>query len=264
MDSSTLLRHQRLGDLILTERVTPAGGVIGAHGHERTTITFMVDGSCTERIGARSLDCGPRSVRILPAGEVHEQVCPVESRCLTIEVAARKMDEIRRFSRVFERRLVLESRTASLLASRVYREFRRADGAALLATEGLVLELLGEVTRDGRRALSPNEPRWLRQARELVESRFAEELSLVSIAGVVGVHPTYLARMFRKHYGCTVAERVRELRIGYAMQQLAESERSLADVALAAGFYDQSHLNRVVKRATGLTPAQVRASVQRG
>ncbi len=86
----------------------------------------------------------------------------------------------------------------------------------------------------------------------------------MALAGELGIHPTYLARMFRKHCGWTMAERVRELRLAYAMKQLAESERSLADVAAAAGFYDQSHLNRVVKRFTGLTPAQLRTSVQRG
>ncbi len=258
------LRQLEVGDLALTERRSPAGCLIEAHGHERTTVTFMVGGACVEQVGRRSLECGPQSVRILPAGEVHTQRCPVDTRCLTIEVAAGKMDQIRRFSRVFDRRFVLESRLASLLAGRVYREFRRADGASLLAMEGLVLELLGEVTRDGTRSLAPDVPPWLRRARDTIEQRFTEELSLVALAGELGVHPTYLARMFRKHYGWTMAERVRELRLAYAMKQLAESERPLADVAAAAGFYDQSHLNRVVKRFTGLTPAQLRTSVQRG
>ncbi len=258
------VRQLDVGDLALTERKSPAGCRIEPHGHERTTITFMVGGSCVEQVGRRSLDCGPRSVRILPAGEVHTQLCPVDTRCLTIEIAARRMEEIRRYSHVFDRRFVVESRLASLLAARVYREFRRADGASLLSMEGLVLELLGEVTRDGARSLAPDVPGWLRRAREVIEARFTEELSLVTLAGELGVHPTYLARMFRRHYGWTMAERVRELRLTYAMKQLAESERSLADVAAAAGFYDQSHLNRVVKRFTGLTPAQLRTSVQRG
>jgi AraC family transcriptional regulator len=258
------LRRLEVGELTLTERRSPAGCLIERHGHAQTTITFMVGGACVEQIGAQSLECGSRSVRVLPAGEEHAQRCPVDTRCLTIEIAARKMEEIRRFSHVFDRRLVLESRLASLLAARVYREFRRADGASLLSMEGLTLELLAEVTRDGTRALSPDLPPWLRRARETIETRFTDELSLVGLAGELGVHPTYLARMFRKHYGWTMAERVRELRLAYAMKQLAESERPLADVAAAAGFYDQSHLNRVVKRFTGLTPAQLRMSVQRG
>jgi AraC-like DNA-binding protein len=40
---------------------------------------------------------------------------------------------------------------------------------------------------------------------------------------------------------------------------MAASQQPLSDVALAAGFYDQSHMTRVFRRMTGRTPGAHRA-----
>jgi len=47
-------------------------------------------------------------------------------------------------------------------------------------------------------------------------------------------------------------------RLDGARAQLRRN-RSLADVALAAGFADQAHLSRMFKSAFGVTPARYRA-----
>ena len=88
--------------------------------------------------------------------------------------------------------------------------------------------------------------------------RFSETLTLEEIAAVAGVHPVHLASVFRRHYGCTVGDAVRRLRIDYACRQLARSEVSLAEIALDAGFASQSHFTRTFRRLTGTTPAQYR------
>jgi AraC family transcriptional regulator len=45
-----------------------------------------------------------------------------------------------------------------------------------------------------------------------------------------------------------------------ASRQLVATKRSLADIALAAGFADQAHFSRVFKERTGMTPAKFRAA----
>jgi AraC-like DNA-binding protein len=51
---------------------------------------------------------------------------------------------------------------------------------------------------------------------------------------------------------------VRRLRLEWVAAELLGSEDSLASLALAAGFADQSHLTRAFKRHTGLTPLAYR------
>ncbi|HET9787346.1 MAG TPA: helix-turn-helix transcriptional regulator, partial [Pyrinomonadaceae bacterium] len=81
----------------------------------------------------------------------------------------------------------------------------------------------------------------------------------VEIAHLVGVHPTHLARSFKKHYRTTVGEYLRRLRLDWATRRLSETEDSITEIALAAGFYDQSHFSHLFKQHTGLTPAEFRA-----
>jgi AraC family transcriptional regulator len=47
---------------------------------------------------------------------------------------------------------------------------------------------------------------------------------------------------------------VRRLRLDWAAGELVRSDRSLAALAVAAGFADQSHFTRFFKRHTGFTP----------
>ena len=104
-------------------------------------------------------------------------------------------------------------------------------------------------------------PLWLRQARALVELHFTQPLPLASVAERVGVHPVHLARTFRRCYQTTFAGYVRQLRIEFARRELSGSA-SLAAIAVAAGFCDQSHFSRLFKQHTGMTPAEYRLSVR--
>jgi AraC family transcriptional regulator len=127
----------------------------------------------------------------------------------------------------------------------------------------VAFELLAELFRIGETALSRRPPGWLRIVRDLLHDRFQEELSLEEIAAAAGVHPAHLARVFRSHHGCSVGDYLRGLRVEFACRQLSSTDAALIDVALSAGFADQSHFTRCFKQATGLTPGQFRRSAPR-
>jgi AraC-like DNA-binding protein len=68
----------------------------------------------------------------------------------------------------------------------------------------------------------------------------------------------YLAKTFRRYFGCSIGEHLRDLRVQHACRLLATSDRPFAEIAVDAGFCDQSHLCRAVRRHTGLTPGALR------
>jgi AraC family transcriptional regulator len=68
--------------------------------------------------------------------------------------------------------------------------------------------------------------------------------------------------MFQKHYRCTVGAYIRRLRIDFACRELANTEAPLVDIALAAGFCDQSHFTKTFRRHTGQVPSQFRESIR--
>ena len=144
---------------------------------------------------------------------------------------------------------------------RLYNESHYADDATPLAIEGLVLELFASLWRSQAQLKSHIPPRWLGQAEEFLRAHFSEQLNLVTVSEAVGVHPVHLARQFRKHYACTAGDYVRRLRVEYACREIGRSGSSLAEIASAAGFSDQSHFSKVFKRLTGMTPAEYRANL---
>jgi AraC family transcriptional regulator len=102
-------------------------------------------------------------------------------------------------------------------------------------------------------------PRWLRRVRELLDDRFAENLTHEAVAAAVGIHPIHLARVFRHHCGCTLGDYARKLRVDYAARKLVSTDEPLARIACDAGFADQSHFTRSFKRQIGMTPAAFRS-----
>lgn len=138
---------------------------------------------------------------------------------------------------------------------------RHADDTAHLIIEGTVLELLGHAARTS--TIRPRETRIspaIRRAHELLEARYREPVSLADLAAATGRHPAYIATAFREAYGETVGDCLRRLRVDDASRSLVHTDLPIAKIALASGFGNQSHLTRVFKRATGITPAAYRRS----
>ena len=75
---------------------------------------------------------------------------------------------------------------------------------------------------------------------------------------ITGLTRYDLARQFRSAFG-TSPYRYSLMRRLDRARGLLRRNRSLADVALAAGFADQAHLSRMFKHAFGVTPARYRA-----
>jgi AraC-like DNA-binding protein len=81
--------------------------------------------------------------------------------------------------------------------------------------------------------------------------------TLEDLCAATGLSPSYLIRAFKARYGMTPHSWLVNCRIQYCREQLKRG-RPIADVALAAGFADQAHLQRAFKRHVAATPGQYR------
>ncbi len=256
----TVLRRLDLGPILLAETRHPAGARIPPHAHRNAYFCFVTAGAYVENFGPNSRDCGPLTVAFHVPDETHsEHMTGSDVRSLNAEVTPDWLRRVQEAAPALRDPSDCRGGPAAWLGARLYREFRWGDAASRLAIEGLLLEIAAELAR----ATSPHRdaPRWLRRVCELLRARFRENLSPAELAAEAGTHPVHLAAAFRKHLGCSVGEFVRNRRVEYAAAQLARPRVPLADIAAEAGFADQSHLTRVFKRATGLTPAAFRRSV---
>ena len=117
--------------------------------------------------------------------------------------------------------------------------------------------------------------RWIEEARASSLGAPAEHVAWVASAiesarGAVGIEPLRrragvsakrLAADFRSSLGVTPKVFARLMRFQGAIGLLQGAPASLADVALAAGYYDQAHLGLEFRSLAGLTPREFVASV---
>jgi AraC family transcriptional regulator len=160
----------------------------------------------------------------------------------------------------FDKRCVFDSGPIVSLVSRICIESRRDDAASALSVEGLMLQMLGAFGRIAAGLSAQPAPPWLRAAEEILRSKFRSPPTTQELAAIVGVHRAHLARAFRSHHGQTVGEFVLRHRVDYACKAILCSRRSLTDIAIESGFFDQSHFTKTLRRITGVTPARFRQS----
>jgi AraC family transcriptional regulator len=254
-----VLKRRNIGPYILSEHLYRHEGFVGKRAHRHAVVTFVIEGTFREHCSAGSSVCRQGALRFLPAGEVHEHEFQARVRCLHVWMDVSVLDELDRRAVVPRKPAEISGLGATWLANRLYAEFSREDSASGIAVEGLVLEILAEIARSETKQDHVVIPRWLKNATEIVESRFLERLSLAEIASEVGVHYVHLSRQFHKYNHCTIGELIRKRRIQYASHLLAHSETPLAEIALICGFSDQSHLSFLFKRYMGMSPSKFRS-----
>lgn len=252
-----LTRTLSTANLYLAETVFPAGLDIPRHSHENACFCFVLEGSLTERYEHRERRPEGSTLIFHPADERHSEKFASRTRGFSIAILDSLLAGFE--ERPFQLAEPAEFRNGNpaLLATRLYREFRRMDDASALVIEGLGMELIGECIR----SLCPAEsgrPPWLNRVHERLQDSFADDLSLRQLALLAGVHPVHLARTFRNHFGCSVGEYVRRLRVECASERLKATDLPLVDVAIESGFCTQSHFSTIFKQSTGMTPGEYR------
>ncbi|KGF71426.1 hypothetical protein DO97_19755 [Neosynechococcus sphagnicola sy1] len=101
-------------------------------------------------------------------------------------------------------------------------------------------------------------PRKLALVTNYINDHLGETLSLEAIAKVVQISPSHFITMFKQSTGLTPHQYVMTQRIEKAMVLLTQSRLPISDIARQTGFADQSHLTRLMRRYTGLTPKILR------
>ena len=244
---------------ILSEVSYPAAIRWKFHSHPRAFFGLLLDGHYAERYGNWSWSYRPLTMGFHPEGMTHSDECGADnSRFFLVELEKSWIEKLREHSPTALASPRVCDAQAALLAARLLRECKRDARALPLVVEGLLLEILATLVEDSR--VERKKPRWVAKAQEILRSEYSREHTLGELARALDLHPVYLARAFRKFTGESVGTCLNRIRVLNAMEQLTNTEMSIAEIALATGFSDQSHLTRALKQHTGTTPAAFRSS----
>jgi AraC family transcriptional regulator len=236
---------------------------LGRHHHAEASLSLVIAGSCEERIGTRRFECRQAQV-VYKRGDVeHEDHFGGDGfHGVFIEVVPGAHHALRELLGRLPDALVIGTPRARTLVRRLATESRERLPGHELVVESCALELWATIARvenggERHRSLS------VRRAQEYLDAHLAQPVSLASAAQAAGVHPVHLAQAFRRSFGRSVGEYVRERRIELACRLLSTTSTPIGQIALDAGFADHSHLSRALRAHTGLTPSQYRREHER-
>lgn len=242
---------RRLDGAVATRIVHPGAQSIAEHTHDWPVLSFYRMGAYRERGEAGEVAlCGP-SVVFHPAGAPHAD-----------EIGARGLET-----------LVLEFDPAWLGEALSRRSCYWSGGAAALDAPALATLWLSPDARPAQlkaatgrflarafAAATPPQPAWLGAVDAAVEDQAAD---VEHLSRRLELHPAWLARVYRAARGEGLHHTLRRRRVEDAVRLIRAGAEGLADIALDAGFCDQSHMNRAFQAVLGRTPGAVRAEAAR-
>ncbi|MGE8322056.1 MAG: AraC family transcriptional regulator [Pseudomonas sp.] len=146
----------------------------------------------------------------------------------------------------------------------------RASALAFQSVHGQDLRIVRQTAMDDllacltrhlhwRRRINPDPrlPLSAQRARDYLHANLERDIGLEDLAQACGIDRFRLSRAFKAAFGLAPHAYLIQLRLARARRLLAQGQTP-AEVAMALGFADQSHLGRWFRRAYQLTPADYR------
>jgi AraC family transcriptional regulator len=258
MTSGVPIRAWDGPDLSVAEACYAPGVCLVPHAHELSYVSLVLRGAGEERVGRDSALARSSSVVVMPTGVEHaNRIGPGGLQCLVVALKSSFLSDLLPARGRPDRWRWFHGGPAARLMLRAYRECLLADDMSPCGLCENLLDLFGAIAGERDETTGPG-PRCVAAAVEWLRARGTHGAPLGELSAELGKDPAYLARAFRRRMGCTMSEYRRRVRAREAADLLASTDAPLTHVALATGFADQSHLCRVFKAETGLTPQAYR------
>jgi AraC family transcriptional regulator len=231
------------------------------HTHENASFVLVLSGAyLSSADGAAPISASPTLI-FNPAGTVHRaSFVLADGRFLAVSISDHSL-------RVALDWAVLPTAAAAVTSGTGFNtalQFAQqcaVPGAASIATmEAMCWELLSTVAGvclwpDNHQTSLPS---WIGRARELLHDRCSDSLQITEMAQQLGVHPVYFARAFRNVFRCTPGEYRMRCRLRDALAHMQNADIPLSEIALRAGFFDQSHFSTSFRKHFGMAPQAYR------
>lgn len=132
-----------------------------------------------------------------------------------------------------------------------------------LSACGLLFKLFSLLYRQNVLPLPSTAPK-NRQAESIakilkyIEKNYAENITLTSLADMVGFSEKYLCRIFKEYTSKTVVRYINEIRIDNACKEIVTGRKNVTEAALDNGFNDLSYFSKIFKLYKGVSPSKLK------
>ena len=101
------------------------------------------------------------------------------------------------------------------------------------------------------------------KVKRYIDSNFAEEITLETLADKAHLNKYYLAHAFTKYYGLSPMSYLIEKRIQCSKELLESTDHSIAEIAQLSGFSSQSYFSQSFRKACGVSAGAYRKEMRK-
>jgi len=247
------------------------------HSHTSFTVTTILSGGMTTRIGDALVELAAGATALTNIGQNHSASAK-EVEFVSIGISPVLVNElidevgvIGTGGEIVFRETVVSDEAIAQLARDIANEITVEKPGRLAMVEAQVRQLVIHLLRSYLSVRKSAQielsraglvDRRLRLAIEFMHDNFGRELSLEEVASVAFLSEYHFARLFKQITGLTPHVYLANVRLERARKLLAETTLSISEITSAVGYQSQSHFTKVFKSVTGITPRAYRESAK--
>ncbi|QJC50996.1 AraC family transcriptional regulator [Paenibacillus albicereus] len=253
-----------------------------AHWHNHIEVLRFRSGQARVEVNHVPFDAGPGDVMVFNSNDIHMGLLSsdeVEYDILIADLALLQSQspdaaETKYITPMAQNRILFRNRISGdeALASildRLAEEFRERQAGFELSVKSQLYAMLTLLLRgyvELRLSEQESSARLRNLARfepifDYIEAHYTEDITVEELAARASLSRYHFSRLFRQLTGRTVTDYVNRIRINKSEYLLRSSEKTIAEIAMAAGYNDLSYFSRIFRRYRGYAPSEARSRV---
>ncbi|MFC5647931.1 helix-turn-helix domain-containing protein [Paenibacillus solisilvae] len=242
--------------------VYPPGGRYGPRVQQDVQLVLLHTGSLLVEVDGKKRTVQPGTAALLKPGHKETFLFADKQetwhRWISVHISPMS-DEEREFIDKLPLSIPISEELNRLTDLMLALQHHHSSESDLLRSLGVSALLLYASEQSRRRELQDTHPSVL-LAKQTIQTRFAEELTLDLLAHESGISPEHLVRLFRTSENTTPIKYVWHYRVLRALELLTHTGLTITEIASRCGFKTTYHFARMVKEQTGRTPTEIRNS----
>ena len=230
-----------------------------AHVHGIAEIVFVTEGTITLITSLGQIELNKNRMHIFMPYEIHGYKTSEKSEIIVLGFSEEYVPE---FKNCFLGRTLLKSIDVSPDLQNFISDFsKNIKSNSLLGQKALIYKSLDEFWNKGKFVDSAKgSGDILRDTLMYISENYHSNISLDTASRHLGITPVHLSRVINK-MGFGFTDILNSIRIGNSRILLAETQKSITEIAYESGFGSVRNYNRVFKAYTGKTPKEFKNKV---
>lgn len=250
------------------------------HWHEEYEILYVLTGVFEMTLDDETVTLGAGDTAFIAAGSLHGGVphdCTYECVVFDMRLLLKCNDHCKQqVGEILHRKLALKScfrcddREILYTIPPMFEALRTQCAGWELITLGCLFRFLGECLKYN--AYQPLDPAThcddkrvlqLKTVFEMIETDYAQPLTLDQMSNAVHMTPKYFCRFFKAATHRTPIDYLNYYRIEAACYELAATDKNITEVALDVGFSNSSYFIRLFRKYKGITPGKYLSTIRK-